>query len=122
MKNIASYEDILNNYDSMCEVIIEELDGIKKEYSTKRRTVIENTEEAVYEEKEDGRDRGLLPYGPTSAICALLIRMLMRETKRLPMQRINLFYLYEYRQDLHFHRYGTHAFHQSGRHSAGALP
>ena len=51
MKNIASYEDILNNYDSMCEVIIEELDGIKKEYSTKRRTVIENAEEAVYEEK-----------------------------------------------------------------------
>ena len=63
MKNIASYEDILNNYDSMCEVIIEELDGIKKEYSTKRRTVIENAEEAVYEEKKDGRDRGLLPYG-----------------------------------------------------------
>ena len=31
MKNIASYEDILNNYDSMCQVIIEELDGIKKE-------------------------------------------------------------------------------------------
>ena len=35
MKNIASYEDILNNYDSMCNVIIEELDGIKKEYGTK---------------------------------------------------------------------------------------
>ena len=52
MKNIASYEDILNNYDSMCEVIIEELDGIKKEYSIKRRTVIENAEEAVYEEKK----------------------------------------------------------------------
>ena len=33
MKDIASYEGILNNYDSMCEVIIEELDGIKKEYS-----------------------------------------------------------------------------------------
>ena len=52
LKNIARYEDILNNYDSMCEVIIEELDGIKKEYSTKRRTVIENAEEAVYEEKK----------------------------------------------------------------------
>lgn len=52
MKNIASYEDILNNYDSMCEVIIAELDGIKREYSTKRRTVIENAEEAVYEEKK----------------------------------------------------------------------
>ena len=52
MKNIAPYEDILNNYDSMCNVIIEELDGIKKEYGTKRRTVIENAEEAVYEEKK----------------------------------------------------------------------
>ena len=52
MKNIASYEDILNNYDSMSNVIIEELDGIKKEYGTKRRTVIENAEEAVYEEKK----------------------------------------------------------------------
>ncbi len=52
MKNIASYEDILNNYDSMCNVIIGELDGIRKEYSTRRRTVIENAEEAVYEEKK----------------------------------------------------------------------
>ena len=52
MKNIASYEDILNNYDSMCNVIIGELDGIRKEYGTRRRTVIENAEEAVYEEKK----------------------------------------------------------------------
>ena len=52
MKNITSYEDSWNNDDSMCEVIIEELDGIKKEYSTKRRTMIENAEEAVYEEKK----------------------------------------------------------------------
>ena len=52
MKNIASYEDILNNYDSMCKVIIEELDDIKKEYATRRKTVIENAEEAVYEEKK----------------------------------------------------------------------
>ena len=89
MKNIASYEDILNNYDSMCEVIIEELDGIKKEYSTKRRTVIENAEEAVYEEKK--MEETEVSLWTDSAICALLIRMLMRETKRLPMQRINLF-------------------------------
>ena len=52
LKNIARYEDILNNYDSMCNVIIEELDGIKKEYGTKRRTVVENAEEAVFEEKK----------------------------------------------------------------------
>ena len=51
-KNIARFEDILNNYDSMAGVIIEELDGFKKEYARKRRTVIENAEEAVYEEKK----------------------------------------------------------------------
>ena len=52
LKNIARFEDILNNYDSMTGVIIEELDGFKKEYARKRRTVIENAEEAVYEEKK----------------------------------------------------------------------
>ena len=52
LSNIAKYEDILNNYDSMAGVIIAELDGYKKEYARKRRTVIENAEEAVYEEKK----------------------------------------------------------------------
>lgn len=52
MKNIALYEDILNNYDSMADVIVRDLDGIKKEFGTKRRTVIENAQEAVYEEKK----------------------------------------------------------------------
>ncbi len=52
MKNIALYEDILNNYDSMAAVIMKDLDQIKKEYGSKRRTVIENAEEAVYEEKK----------------------------------------------------------------------
>lgn len=52
MKNIALYEDILNNYDSMADVIMKGLDAIKKEFGTKRRTVIENAEEAVYEEKK----------------------------------------------------------------------
>ena len=52
LKNIARYEDILNNYDSMAEVIMEELDYCKKTYGRKRRTVIENAEEAVYEEKK----------------------------------------------------------------------
>lgn len=52
MKNIALYEDILNNYDSMADVIMKDLDAIKKEFGTKRCTVIENAEEAVYEEKK----------------------------------------------------------------------
>ena len=52
LANIARYEDILNNYDSMAGVIMEELDSYKKEYGRKRRTVLENAEEAVYEEKK----------------------------------------------------------------------
>ena len=52
LKNIAKYEDILNNYDSMSDVIIEDLERIKKEYARDRRTAIENAEEAVFEEKK----------------------------------------------------------------------
>lgn len=52
LKSIARYEDILNNYDSMAEVIIEDLDAIKKTYARKRRTTVENAEEAVFEEKK----------------------------------------------------------------------
>ena len=63
MKNIALYKDILDNYDSMAAVIIKDMDAIKKEYGRKRRTAIENAEEAVYEEKKIGRDGSLLPDG-----------------------------------------------------------
>lgn len=52
LKNIARYEEILNHYDSMAEVIIEDLEHFKKEYARKRRTVVENGQEAVYEEKK----------------------------------------------------------------------
>ncbi len=52
LKSIARYEDILKNYDSMANVIIEELDAFKREYGRKRRTLIENAEEAVFEEKK----------------------------------------------------------------------
>ncbi len=52
LAHIAKYEDILNNYDSMANVIIADLDRVKKEYGRKRRTAVENAEEAVYEEKK----------------------------------------------------------------------
>ncbi|XCP83958.1 DNA topoisomerase (ATP-hydrolyzing) [Roseburia hominis] len=52
LANIARYEDILNNYDSMAEVIISDLEAFKKEYTAKRKTKIENAEEAVFEEKK----------------------------------------------------------------------
>lgn len=52
LKNIANYQDILNNYDSMAQVVMEDLEKTKKTYGRKRRTVIENAEEAVFEEKK----------------------------------------------------------------------
>ena len=52
LANIYRYEDILDRRDSMSQVIISELEGFKREYGRKRRTVIENGQEAVYKEKE----------------------------------------------------------------------
>ncbi len=52
MANIYRYEDILERRESMAQVIMNELDGFKKEYNRPRRTVIENGQEAVYKEKE----------------------------------------------------------------------
>ena len=50
--NIYRYEDILERRDSMAQVIMNELDQIKKEYAHPRKTVIEDGEEAVFEEKK----------------------------------------------------------------------
>ena len=52
MSNIYRYEDILERKDSMVQVIINELNEIKREYGRKRKTVITTQEEAVYEEKK----------------------------------------------------------------------
>ncbi|MGN0352675.1 MAG: DNA topoisomerase (ATP-hydrolyzing) subunit A [Roseburia sp.] len=52
LKNIATYEDILNNRATMAKVIIKELQAFKKEYATPRKTAIDNLEAAVVEEKK----------------------------------------------------------------------
>ncbi|MCR5254418.1 MAG: DNA topoisomerase 4 subunit A [Acetatifactor sp.] len=52
MANIYRYEDILDRKESMATVIMNELDSFKKEFNRKRRTLIDNVEEAVYKEKE----------------------------------------------------------------------
>lgn len=52
MANIYRYEDILSRKDSMAQVLLNELDRIKKENSRPRRTVIENGTEAVYVENK----------------------------------------------------------------------
>ncbi len=51
LKNIAFYEKILKSRAAMAKVLMREFVELKEEYATPRRTVIENAEEAVYEEK-----------------------------------------------------------------------
>lgn len=50
LKRIAEYEEILSNQQVMKKVIIKDLEKIKKSYGLKRKTVIEDGHEAVYEE------------------------------------------------------------------------
>ena len=51
LSNIFKYEDILERRDSMAQVIMNELDEFKAKFGRKRRTVIDNVEEAVFVEK-----------------------------------------------------------------------
>ena len=51
LANIASYQDILNNYSSMAKVIMKELDAFKKEFDRPRRTQLTDAEAVVLEEK-----------------------------------------------------------------------
>ncbi len=52
MANIYRYEDILERHDSMTQVIIQDIDKIKKEFAKPRKTALEDAAEAVYEEKK----------------------------------------------------------------------
>ena len=52
LANIYRYEDILERKSSMAQVIMNDLDSMKRAFSQKRRTVIDNCEEAVFEEKK----------------------------------------------------------------------
>jgi DNA gyrase subunit A len=51
LDKIAKYTKILGSRAEMAKVIIKDLQAIKKEYARERRTVIDNVEEAVVEEK-----------------------------------------------------------------------
>lgn len=52
MANIYRYEDILARRDSMAQVIINELDEIKEQYKSPRKTQITTESEAIYVEKK----------------------------------------------------------------------
>ena len=50
VNQIADYEEILHSRRAMMRAIKKDLQSIKKEYGRERRTVIEDGEEAVYDE------------------------------------------------------------------------
>jgi len=50
LKNIKEYRRLLKDKKNLDEVFIHDLEAIKKEYATPRRTLIEDGQEAVYEE------------------------------------------------------------------------
>ena len=52
LANIETYTDILNNYDSMADVIIRDLRAFRKEFARPRKTVLEDAKEAAVEEKK----------------------------------------------------------------------
>lgn len=52
MKKIARYRQLLDDHTAMADLLIEELDSMKKEFGRPRRTTIENAEEIVLEEKK----------------------------------------------------------------------
>ena len=88
MANIFKYEDILDRRDSMAQVIMNELDEFKKKYGRERRTVIENGEAAVFEDRKvEEMDVYFL-----MDIVVLSMLLPMNETKRPLMQRINMYF------------------------------
>ena len=52
LKKIKEYEKILNSRKTMDEVIVADLERIKKEFALPRRTQLEDSKEAVYVEEE----------------------------------------------------------------------
>ncbi len=49
LKNIKEYRHILESRANMDELFIKDLEAIRKEYATERKTLIEDSKEAVYE-------------------------------------------------------------------------
>jgi DNA gyrase subunit A len=53
VEKIARYEKILNDYDTMAAVIVEDLDQIRENYAVPRKTVLENAAAVVLKEPEE---------------------------------------------------------------------
>ncbi len=57
LKKIALYDNILNDYDSMAKVIMDDLDRLGEQYGHERRTELIDVEEVVIKEKPIARQK-----------------------------------------------------------------
>ena len=64
LKQIREYRHILSSQKHMDQVIKEDLDAIKNEFALPRKTVLENSEAIVLEEKKDSSKGNRLRHGP----------------------------------------------------------
>ena len=104
LAKIARYEDILNNYDSMAAVIMEDLDRIKKEFARKRRTVVENAEEAVFEEKKVEEQEIVFLMDRFGYAKTVDVSTYERNKEAADNENKIHPALHEYRQDLYFYK------------------
>ena len=88
---------------------MDELDAFRKEYGRKRRTAIENAEEAVFEEKKIEEQEVVFLMDRFGY--AKTVDVSVYERNREAADSENKLYhpLHEYREDLHFHGYGQDA-------------
>ena len=119
--NIYKYEDILERRDSMAQVIIQELDALKKEYARKRRTHIENAEEAVYEEKKP-EDVEIMFLMDNSATVRQLTWQPLSAIRRRHLLSLICGQMQKYRQNLSFYQQRTASYHKSDRYSVWKIP
>ncbi len=91
LKNIANYQDILENHSSMIKVIKKDLEAIRKEFSLERRTVVENREEAVYIEEAVAEQEESLLW-TASVMPRHWIHLYMREIRRRWIARIYMYF------------------------------
>ena len=96
LANIARYEEILNCYDAMMDVIVKDLNAIKRTFSRDRRTVIENVEmidKASYERNRETVQeeyKYVFPCTNADKICVFTHagKMHMVRADKLPLAKV----------------------------------
>lgn len=111
MANIYRYEDILDRRDSMAQVIMNELDGFKKEYSHPRKLSSRTDRKRSTRKKNWKRWMWYFSW-IDSAMPRLWMSPPTSGIKKPQMQKINTSSPVKYRKDLPVHQHRTDAHYQ----------